>query len=132
MTVYGPGSPNPTFGNVTAAEMTVGHLETRVGNVPPLITGLLPVSGVGQQLDSTQDRFMLVPISYNPTAVIPAECNVEVSPDGITYITADTVIFPSVVVPDPYVIGIKLYMPAGWYFRLTTNIQATISVGIYW
>lgn len=97
--------------------------------------GALPtvlfVSGIGAQVDTTADRQVSVPITYNPTGVATATCKVEISPDNVTYSTLSTETEPAVASLAGTVRSLSLMIPAGWWVRLTVT-NALISAATYY
>ncbi len=103
----------------------------------PITSGALPTvaggfsTGVGKQVLTTRDVFLVCPITYNPSAGAAATCKVELSPDNMTYSTLTTESEPIGVVFDGTVRSLTLSVPAAWYVKLTVT-NATIGTPTYY
>lgn len=113
---------------VTAANLQVAGIKAN-----PVTSGALPTvalsSGIGAQILTTRDVFLVVPITYNGNAA-DATCLIELSPDNTTYSALATA-REKIGAVNGDVRPIFLQVPAGWYVRLTVT-NATIGTGTYY
>ena len=90
------------------------------------------VSGTGKQIDTAHDRFLVVPITLNPSGANTATVAVALSPDNSTYSALGTTTIPSNASAIAGQIQlVSLLVPAGWYVKLTAT-NATIGTGTIW
>lgn len=89
------------------------------------------VSTTAKQIDAAQDRFLVVPITLTPTGAAAATCVVALSPDNSTFSTVVTETAPIGTALDSFVVGAYLFVPKGWYVKLTFT-NATVAPGTYY
>lgn len=80
-------------------------------------------------IDPIRDLQLIVPITYDPSAG-DATCQVELSPDNLSWTTVATEEVP-LQLATPYVLSQRLYVPAEWWVRLTV-VNATIGTATYY
>jgi hypothetical protein len=86
---------------------------------------------VATVIDTMYDRFLVVPVTFTPTAVAAATCTVALSPDGITFSTLVTKSYPLLLVFS-IVDEVSLLIPVRWSVKLTTNANATLGMATYY
>lgn len=85
-------------------------------------------SGTGQVVSATGDRRVVVPVTYNPTGIATATCQVEISPPAGSYTTLVTKTVPALAGLVGLVDDVSIVVPKGWLMRLTV-VNATIGTG---
>jgi hypothetical protein len=98
------------------------------------ITGALStvaLSSTAAQVDTTADRYVTCPITFNPSGVAAATLQVELSPDNATYSTLVTKNAPALAALAGLVDEVYLMVPKAWYVRLTP-VNATIGTATYY
>jgi phage-related protein len=123
---------------LTAAEVAALYA---AGRVAPTVVGntitagalpvVTPVSGAAFRPTDTRDVHLVVPVTYNPSAVATATCTVEVSPDNSTFTTVTTKTYPMLATLAGLVETVELGIPMGWWVKLTV-VNATLGTGTYW
>lgn len=88
-------------------------------------------SGTAAKIDDSSDRFLVVPVTFNPSAIAAATCQVQLSPDGTTFSTLVTKSFPATLVAGT-VEDVAVQVPQGWQVKLTVNAQATLGTGTFY
>ena len=89
-------------------------------------------SGTGNRLSTTTDVRTFTPVTFNPTAGAAATCAVAIGyPPTPTYVTLWTETEPAGVALDGTIHGLQVYVPAGWYLKLTVT-NATIGTTTYY
>jgi hypothetical protein len=89
------------------------------------------VSTTGAQINTTRSVHTFTPCTYDATNNV-ASLKVELSPDGSTYSTLATESLAAAVNNTGAIVtGLELFVPAGWYVKLTTT-HATLGVTTYW
>jgi hypothetical protein len=99
-------------------------------------SGSLPTaslaSGTAHQFDAVYGRHVVTSVTFTPTAGATATCTVALSADDVTFSTLWVETVPVGVALDGFVRGIAVYVPAGWWLKLTTNAQASIGTTTYY
>lgn len=90
------------------------------------------VSGTAFTLSGAADTFLVVPVTFNPGAATTATCQVDLSPDNVTFSTLGIETEPAGVALDGTIHLISIRVPASWYVKLTVNAQATLGTGTYY
>ena len=98
-------------------------------------SGALPtvqlVTATGHQVDASNDRRVVTPVTLTPTAGAAATCLVEVSPDNTTYSPLGTETVPLGTALDSFIRLIEIPLPTGWYIRLTVT-HGTLGLSTYY
>lgn len=90
------------------------------------------ISGTAVQLSTTADKRLSVPVTYNPTAVATATCEVSISPDDVTYTPVFSRSVPIGVAFAGTVDTAHLDVPAGWWVKTTALTNATVGTCKAW
>lgn len=101
----GSSGPTPPGSGITSGSL-------------PTLTSIQLTTGV--QVDATSDRFLVV------TANTAGTLLVALSPDNVTYSTVD-----GVAVPVSGNAGVGVYVPKGWWAKVTL-ITSVITSATYW
>jgi hypothetical protein len=90
------------------------------------------VSGTGAQIDAARDKNTFTPVTFNPGVATTATCAVAISSDGVTYSALWTETAPAGTALDGTIHGLHVYVPAGWFLKLTVNAQAALGTTTYY
>jgi len=120
---------------LTAAEIatlyaarTTAPAQNRSGGALPKFT---PTSTTAFRLSTYRDVYLIVPVTFNPTAIATATCLVEISPDNATWTTIVTRTAPMLAALAGSIDTVDVMVPAGWYVRLTTTL-ATLGAATWY
>lgn len=134
-TVIGPRSSVLLYspaGGAGANWRSIGSYNAQFNN--SITSGALSTtalsSGVAATINAQRNVDTFTPITYNPTAIATATCQIELSPDGVTFSTLATEVAPAIAALAGEVRMIRVPVPAGWRLRLTVS-NATIGTTTY-
>jgi hypothetical protein len=94
-------------------------------------TAVTPVSGTAQQISTTKNTHIVIPVTYTPTAGAAATCDVAIGPTSGVAFDLGTITVPLGVANDSFIDYVSIMVPAGWYVKLTV-VNATIGAGYYY
>jgi len=121
-----------TSGAITAGLFSDAAAHGWLRSNPPAPATANLGSGVGGQLSVTQDVHSYTPVTFNPTAGAAATCLVQIGyPPTPTYVTLWTETEPAGIALDGTIHGLNVYVPVGWYLKLTAT-NATIGTTTYY
>lgn len=95
------------------------------------IVQFTPASTTAFRLSTYRDVYLIVPVTFNPTAIATATCLVEISPDNATWTTIVTKTAPMLAALAGSIDTVDALVPAGWYVRLTTTL-ATLGAATWY
>lgn len=105
------------------------------GNGGAATSGGLPTvslsSGTAAQIDTVYGRHVVASVTFTPTAGAAATCTVAISPDDSTFSTLVVETVPIGTALDSFILPVSVYVPAGWYVKLTV-VHATIGTTTYY
>lgn len=111
--------PNNYYTNISGATLTGGGTYTA-----PAVSSPAVVSGTGYQNTTPGWQELYVPVTYNPTGVAAATCQVSLGPTIGPIPTLYTASIPATTVAGQ-VNAVRIRIPPGWYYALSVT-NATI------
>ena len=114
--IQGAGQ-SPAAASTTPTPPGTGHTS---GSITTTVTQTqLRVAG-GVQIDATSDRMLCMDVAPSAASGV---CHIAVSPDGVTYTTVLDPQAPNTVTAFG-IIPVALYVPKGWYVKITLTNSA--------
>ena len=122
--------------SATDVEAAIDELATeKTDAANPITSGALPTqsftSGTAAQVSTSRAVSLIVPVTFNPTALLTSTCLVQLSADNSTYSTLVTKTVPALAGLVGLVDEVTLHVPKSWWVKLTAT-NATLGTGTYY